>query len=597
MSRKPIFILTAAVTAVAASLAFAATSGPAPASRGASTGRGAPAPAASAPVEAPVILPKSIPADGKPQINGPRVTSGTPGHVFLFKIPATGDAPLAFSADNLPAGLTLDSSTGIITGSLKAPLAVATTFHVKNSKGEAVKQIVIVGGDHKLALTPPLGWNSWNCWGLTVTDARVRAAADGFIASGLAAHGFQYVNIDDGWEIPAPNPNRGRGRGAATTSGPASASAPATTPAPAGPALRAPDGTILCNTKFPDMKALGEYIHGKGLKFGIYSSPGPRTCGGYTASWQHEEQDAATWTSWGVDYIKYDWCSYSEVVQRDPTAPPINSGYSMAILKQPYQVLRKALDKQNRDIVMSLCQYGWGAVWEWGAEDGINGNVWRATGDITDTWQSMSNIAFQQNGHEAFTGPNHWNDTDMLVVGKVGWSNNLHDSRLTQNEQVTHIGLWAILAAPMLMGCDLTQLNDFTINLMSNDEVLAVNQDPLGMQGKRISPTGSGQQANRAPAQVWARQLWDGTIAVGLFNLGDAPAPVVATLTELNAGLKTTIPAGAPVRDLWQLKNLAPAAESISLEVPRHGMILLKIGTPKPEAESIANIVKLHAPK
>ena len=297
--------------------------------------------------------------------------------------------------------------------------------------------------------------------------------------------------------------------------------------------------------KFPDMHALGQYIHSKGLKFGIYSSPGPTTCGGYAASWQHEEQDAKTWASWGVDYIKYDWCSYSNVVAKAPagSVPRENSGFDMATLKRPYQDIRKALDGVDRDMVMSLCQYGWGNVWEWGAEPGINGNVWRATGDIHDNWRSMSNIGFAQNGHETFSGPGHWNDTDMLVVGKVGWGPMLHDSKLTQNEQLTHISLWSILAAPMLLGCDLTQLDPFTRALMTNDEVLAVNQDPLGKMGHRIAQIGN--------TQVWARPLWDGTTAVGLFNLDNAPAPVSISLADL----KLTAP--QEVRDIWQLKNLS----------------------------------------
>jgi alpha-galactosidase len=589
--------LTLAVMAAVSTLALAGGGGP---------GRGA----ATAPAEPPVVLPKSIPADGKPQINGPRIASGNVNHLFLYKLPATGDGELTFSADNLPYGLTLDAKTGIITGKRNAAVTEAVNFRVKSAKGEATKQVVIVVGDHKLALTPPLGWNSWNCWGLSVTDARVRAAADGFFNSGLVNHGFQYVNIDDGWEIQSP---RG-GRGAATGS------------APAGPAQRAPDGTILCNTKFPDMKALGDYIHSKGLKFGIYSSPGPSTCGGYTATWQHEEQDATTWASWGVDYIKYDWCSYNQVVNQAIPAEPGEqrfSNFTLKQLKRPYQVLRQALDKQDRDIVYSLCQYGMGNVWEWGAEDGINGNLWRATGDITDTWSSMSGIGFAQNGHEKYAGPGHWNDTDMLVVGKVGWGNNVRANRMTPNEQMTHIGLWSILAAPMLLGCDLTQLDEFTTNMMSNDEVLAVNQDPGGKQGHRIASMnadgtkagstppppastsapatgrgrGGGNPLNSAPKQVWARELWDGTMAVGLFNLSESPATVSITLKELNEGLKMNIAPGSKVRDLWQHKDLAPVADSISAEVPRHGMALLKIGNPKPDAECVAALVKMYPMK
>jgi alpha-galactosidase len=548
--------------------------------------------AGRAPAEPPITLPKSTPSDGKPQINGPLLTGSNLNHQFLYRIPATGDAPLTYGVDNLPAGLKLDPATGIITGSLKTPISTPVTVRVKNAKGEATRPFVIVGAAHALALTPPLGWNSWNCWGSTVSDARVRAAADGFVQSGLADHGFQYVNIDDGWEIRVEVQGRASAVGARSSPPVLNASA-----------LRNEQGVINVNEKFPNMKALGDYIHGKGLKFGIYSSPGPRTCGQYTGSWQHEEQDARTWASWGVDYIKYDWCSYSEVAPPDPAGGRQFSGFTLKQLKAPFQVMRTALDKQDRDILFALCQYGMGNVWEWGAEEGINGNVWRATNDINDSWSSMSNIGFAQNGHEQYTGPGHWNDTDMLVVGRVGWGNTQHASNLTQNEQLTHIGLWAILAAPMLMGNDLTRMDEFTINMMSNDEMLAVNQDPLGKQGWRIAAMDAADQpvtgtaANRAVKQVWGRPLVDGTFAVGLFNLGNEAAKVSIPVKDLATGLKTTFKTPLAARDIWQLKNLAPVGDTLSIEVPRHGMAFLKLGTPKPMADVIADVVKLHAPK
>ncbi len=530
-----------------------------------------------------ITLPRSIAADGRPQINGARVASATPGRIFLFRVPAIGDVPLTFSAEKLPAGLVIDTTTGIITGTLKQPVSVATTIHVKNAKGESTRQLVIVGGKHKLALTPPLGWNSWNAFGMRPTDARIRDAADALIASGLAAHGFTYVCVDDGWEVPKP----GRGvRGALGV---------------AGTPTRDPDGNILCNDNFPNMRALGDYIHSKGLKFGIYSSPGPTTCQGFAGSWQHEEQDTKTWASWEVDYVKYDWCSYDQVVQNGGAGAGRRRNYDLATLKKPYQVIRAALDKLDRDIVLSMCQYGMGNVWEWGVEDGINANIWRSTSDIRDNWPNVSRIGFSQNGHDTFTGPGHWNDTDMLVVGKVGWTYEpQHDSKLTQDEQLTHIGLWSILAAPLILGCDLTKLDDFTTSLMSNDEVLDIDQDPLGRQGKRISPATPAENPNAsaaAPQQVWARELWDGTMAVGLFNIGNEPAKVTVSLRELNEGLNMNLTGRQPVRDVWQLKNLAPADDILSAEVRSHGMVFLKIGTPRTDAECIAAIVKLHAPQ
>jgi alpha-galactosidase len=571
-----------------------------------------------------VVLPKSEAADGSPRINGPRVTGGTPGRPFMYRVPVTG-ADVTFAAEGLPDGLTIDAKTGMISGSLKSELAKAVTVNARNAKGTATKQLVIVGGKYKLALTPPLGWNSWNCYGGSVTQQQIQDAADGMVKSGLANHGFTYVNLDDGWEWRPPT---GRGRGANLP--------------PEGQGTRNADGTIGVNTKFPNMKALGDYIHGKGLKFGIYSGPGPTTCQGLEASWQHEEQDARTWASWGVDYIKYDWCGYSSVV---PAAPegytgrtfPINRGggggqiqIAFDELKVPYRTLRTALDKLDRDIVYSLCQYGWGNVWEWGADPDIKGDLWRTTGDIatgTNVWQSMAGIGFAQNGREVLAGPGHWNDTDMLVVGSIGlaFGGQPRPTYLTQNEQLTHIGLWSMLAAPLLLGCDMNSMDEFTINLMTNDEMLAINQDPLGKQAWRVAaldvndqPVSAtpppqpattepgargrgrgrgGNPQNAAAKQIWVRPLWDGTVAVGFFNQDTSPQKITISMSDLNGHLKTNFSGSVPVRDVWQHKDLAPATGSISAEVPRHGMAFLKIGTPKPVAECIADLVKMHSPR
>jgi alpha-galactosidase len=570
------------------------------------------------------VLPKSESADGSPRINGPRITGATPGRPFIYHIPATG-ADVTYSADGLPDGLTLDAKTGMITGSLKADGAKAVTLHAKNAKGEATKQVVIVGGQHKLALTPPLGWNSWNCYGGSVTQQQMQDAADGMVKSGLINHGFKYINLDDGWEM---RPGGGRGRRGG-------GDAAATGPAAAPPPTRNPDGTIIVNAKFPNMKGLGEYIHSKGLKFGIYSGPGPTTCQGLEASWQHEEQDARTWASWGVDYIKYDWCGYTSVVPLAPegytgkTFPLNRNGTRAQIafdeLKVPYSKMRGALDKLDRDLIFSLCQYGWGDVWEWGAEDDIKGDLWRCTGDIStgpNVWQSMSGIGFAQNGHEKYAAPGHWNDTDMLVVGSVGLANGgrPRPTFLTQNEQLTHIGLWSMLAAPLLLGCDMNSMDEFTTNLMTNDEMLAVDQDPLGKQAWRIAALDANDQPvsanapqpadagaggrgrgrgfnpqNAAAKQIWVRPLWDGTVAVGFFNLETSPAKISISLKDLGEQMKTSFNGSVPVRDVWQQKDLAPATDVLTAEVPRHGMAFLKIGTPKPDAECIDALVKMNS--
>ncbi len=469
----------------------------------------------------PVVPPRMTvpPLDPKPAIHGPRITGATPGRPFLFLIPATGTPPLTFAAKNLPAGITLDKTTGILSGALLKNGSTDAQIMVRNAQGRASRKLTIVGGVRQLSLTPPMGWNSWNCWAGAVDDAKTRQSTDAMLASGLAAHGFQYINIDDTWE-----------------------------------AQRDAKGEILTNAKFPDMKALSDYVHGKGLKIGIYSSPGPKTCGGYEASYQHEEQDALTYAKWGMDYLKYDWCSYSDIAKN----PDLDA------MKQPYRVMRAALDKTSRDIVFSLCQYGMGDVWQWGPE--VGGNCWRTTGDINDSWGSLYGIYSAQDGHEKLAGPGHWNDPDMLIVGRVGWGNP-HPSRLTPNEQILHISMWCLLASPLLIGCDMAQLDPFTIALLSNDEALDINQDTLGQPAGRRAKSGEGE--------VWARPLADGTTAVGLLNNGVEEEDVTANWSDL--GLRGR----QPVRDLWLHKDVGAFADKYTVRVPAHGAILLKIGKGK----------------
>jgi alpha-galactosidase len=455
-----------------------------------------------------------------PRINAPRITGGTPGRPFLFRIPATGEAPLRFAAKSLPPGLSLDARTGIIGGAIARAGRYAVSITVTNPRGSADSVLTIVGGDDALALTPPMGWNSWNVWGGSVDDAKVRAAADAMVKSGLAAHGYQFINIDDGWE-----------------------------------GKRDTNGVLQPNEKFPDMKALADYVHSKGLKIGIYSSPGPRTCQGLPGSYQYEEIDASTWAGWGFDLLKHDWCSYDRIAKDT----------SLAELQKPYIVMRDALKKTGRDIVFSLCQYGMGDVWKWGAD--VGGNYWRTSGDLTDVWSNMSSVGFRQAGREKWSRPGHWTDPDMLVIGKVGWGPNIHDTRLTPNEQITHISLWALQAAPLLIGADMTQFDPFTTALMTNHEVLEVSQDVLGKGASRIY--------QRERLELWARPLADGTIAAGLFNRGLQAVKMTATWQELG------LSGPQPVRDLWLQKDLGTSNGEFSAAVPAHGSMLLKIGRPK----------------
>ncbi len=477
-----------------------------------------------------VLTPRPGPA---PRINGPALTGVTPGHDVLYKIPATGARPITYAVRNLPRGLTLDPATGIIRGTIATRGRYPVTFTAQNAAGTARKSFTFVA-EGLLSLTPAMGWNSWNAYGRAVSDSLARAAADAMVSKGLIDHGWTYVNLDDGWERSARDSD----------------------PLYEGP-VRSPDGTMLTNKKFPDMKALGDYMHTRGLKFGIYSGPGPTTCQRLEASWQHELQDFQTFATWGVDYLKYDWCGYSNVLA------PGETNQQLDVLQRPYRAGRDALNNVPRDIVYSLCQYGWGNVWEWGAQRGIEGNSWRTTGDITDTWESMAGIGFRQVGNSKHASPGHWNDPDMLVIGKVGWGPRLRDSRLTPNEQYVHITLWSLLASPLLLGNDLTQMDDFELNLVTNDEVLAVHQDELGKAADRVS--------RKDELEVWARPLADHSLAVGLFNRDEMDMPVRVAWSELG------ITGPQTVRDLWRQKDLGVFSGEFSSTVPRHGAVFVRI--------------------
>ena len=470
----------------------------------------------AASVTAPYIL--TPPAPATPRYNGPLVFGVRPGSPVIFRLAFSGDKPMKYAVEGLPKGVSLDPDKGVLSGSVAEKGDYPLVFIAKNAKGETRAEFTLKVGD-KIGLTPPMGWNSWNCWGLSVSQEKVMSSAAALINRGLADYGYSYMNIDDAWEA----------------------------------AERNPDGTISPNEKFPDMKALGDWLHSNGLKLGIYSSPGDHTCGGHLGSLDHEEQDATTFASWGVDYLKYDWCGYSKVFNP-------SKDHSTAAYMRPYMKMQQYLREQPRDIFYSLCQYGMANVWEWGAF--VDANSWRTTGDIRDEWGSMSGIGFSnQLELYPYAGPGHWNDPDMLVVGKVGWSDNLRDSRLTPDEQYTHISLWSLQAANMLIGCPIDQMDDFTFNLLCNNEVNAVNQDVLG------------QQAHRDDAedgmQIWSRDLADGGKAIGIFNLNESSVP-----TYLKGALERIGVKADTVRDLWRQKDIPTEA---TYNIPPHGVLYVKV--------------------
>ena len=377
-------------------------------------------------------------------------------------------------------------------------MAVLIALVIASSHGAMVAQSA---AGRSLAPTPPMGWNSWNKFACNVSEELIRETADAMVSSGMQAAGYQFVNIDDCWQVS-----------------------------------RDAQGTIVADpARFPSgIKALADYVHGKGLKLGVYTDAGTLTCQKRPGSLGHELQDAKTYAAWGVDYVKVDWCHAEGL---DPEVQ--------------YAKFRDALAQAGRPIVFSICNWGVKAPWTWGP---VTGNLWRTTDDISDTWESMSLIGFSQNGLQKFAGPGHWNDPDMLEVGNGG---------MKPDEYRVHMGLWALLAAPLLAGNDLRSMPPETREMLTNGEIIAVNQDAKGIQGHRLWDEG--------PLEIWAKSLADGSNAVGLFNRGGSELKITLDFKMLN------ISGPAKLRDLWQHKDLGVAQDSYSATVPKHGVVMLKV--------------------
>ncbi len=465
---------------------------------------------------------------------------------------------MTFEAKGLPRGLKLDPATGIISGRIRSAGAQGkdreyrVTLIARNARGEARRELrIVVGG--QIALTPPMGWNSWNLWGNTVSQEKVEAAARAMVESGLADYGWSYINIDDGWQ--------------GVRGGKYNAIQP--------------------NGKFPDMAGMVNRIHALGLKAGIYSSPWCGTYAGhigttcdredgiywwveqgivdadmkldrkqkavkredlrYFGKYSFARQDARQWAAWGIDYLKYDW-------------NPNDRFY----LKQ----MRDALDATGRDILYSVsctAKIGMGPYLSQYAE------AWRTTNDIRDNWESVSEIGFRthkckgQDQWAPYKRPGSWPDADMLVVGKLGWWSGVHWTGLTPDEQYTHITLWSILASPLLLGCDLTELDPFTLSLLCNSEVIDVNQDPLGLQASRVA----GDETHA----IYVKPLEDGSLAVALFNLGDEPRVMGFVPRLLGIVGEQTF------RDLWRQQDIGKVnpREKWETEVAPHGTVFLQI--------------------
>ena len=372
----------------------------------------------------------------------------------------------------------------------------------------------------RVAPKPPMGWNSWNHFAGRVTDADIRSTADNLVSTGMRDAGYVYVNIDDTWQ-----------------------------------GKRDAQGVLHSNERFPDMKALSDYIHAKGLKFGIYSSPGARTCAGYEGSLGHEAEDARMYAAWGVDFLKYDLCSLREDMKKAKAEHPDDPDVAKNMMIAAYRKMGEALRATGRTIVYSLCQYGVDQPWTWGPS--VGASMWRTTGDISDSYARMSTIGFSQAGLAGYAGAGHWNDPDMLEIG---------NGKMSEDEYRTHMSLWALLAAPLLAGNDLSKMSDADRRILMNRDAIAIDQDGFSKQGERLYQNGD--------LDVWSRPLSGGRVAVGLFNRGASPTDISIDLQKVG------FPQGASLRDVWKQKDLGRRSGTFRDTVPSHGVTLLIVGTP-----------------
>jgi alpha-galactosidase len=489
---------------------------------------------------------RTPPAPPTPRINGPEIFGVRPDHPFLYHLPVTGNRPMEFSARKLPAGLTLDPATGDIRGMLHKKGEYHVTFHAENALGASDKKFKIVVGE-TIALTPAMGWNSWNHYAGRITQDLVLQNAKAMAGSGLINHGWSYVNIDDTWQ------------GAR------------------GGAFHGLQG----NEKFPDLKAMCDTIHGMGLKFGIYSTPWETSYatfpGGSSenpegvwtkptgrtvknrnilpcaiAQYHFTTNDADQWAAWGVDYLKYDW---------NPIELPET------------REMADALRNSGRDILFSLSN---NMNITNGPTIGKIANSWRTTGDIKANWTSMSQRGFGQDKWRPYSSPGHWNDPDMLEIA----TKERNQPGLTPDEEYTHMTLWCLLCAPLLLANDLSDMDAFTHNLLENDEVLAVSQDSLGDQAVEIARNGD--------ARVYAKKLADGSKAVGFFNTGTNGA---LTVTVKWSDLK--ISGNKMVRDLWRQHDLGRFSDQFEVVVASHSAELVKISTKR---SAFLNLLKKLIP-
>lgn len=480
--------------------------------------------------------------DKKPKINSPKLFGARPNNPFLYTIATTGQLPISFSAKKLPKGLFVDEKTGIITGKVVEKGTYLTTLKAKNEVGEATKIVKIIIGD-TIALTPPIGWNGWNSWARNIDQEKVIASADAMVKMGLSQHGWTYINIDDAWQGQ---------RGGQFNA-------------------------IQPNEKFPKFKEMVDYVHGLGLKVGVYSTPMITSYAGYiggssdfengkitdsiknnkrafryVGKYQFEHNDAQQMAAWGIDYLKYDW------------RIEVPSAEKMSV----------ALKNSGRDIVYSISNSApFSNVNDWVRLT----NTYRTGPDIRDSWLSLYVSAFTLDKWSPYGGHGHWLDPDMMILGNVTTGTSLHATRLTPDEQYSHVSLFSLLSAPLLIGCPIEQLDAFTLNLLTNDEVIEINQDPLGKAARLVLEENG--------VQIWQKPLEDGSYAIGVFNVGDygkTPESYFRwgdekaksfTLDFNKIGLKGKY----LLRDVWRQKDLGIFKDSFKTAIHHHGVVMLRM--------------------
>lgn len=456
--------------------------------------------------------------EGAPRINPPYITGNYPGTEFIFYIPTSGERPVEWKAEGLPEGLLLNPETGIIRGTVKEAGDYKVKLSAKNGQGKTSSELLIKIGN-ELALTPVMGWNSWNTFGTELTEALVIETAEAMIANGMRDLGYQYINIDDFWQL----------------------------------ADRGENGhMVIDSVKFPrGIRHVADYLHDRGFKLGIYSDASRYTCGGVCGSYGYEDTDAQDFASWGVDLLKYDYCGAPE-------------SKDTAIVR--YRKMGEALRATDRSIIYSVCEWGQREPWTWAKE--VGGHYWRTTWDIRDAWDMggygngknaiLTIIDINKNLAD-YAGPGAWNDPDMLTIGMFGKSGTINDGSskfgCTLDEYKTHMSLWCMMASPLLSGNDVRNMADSTTNILLNSEIISINQDPLGKQAKVIATQGN--------CEIFAKPLADGSTAIAIMNRGENTEETTVLLNELGIDQINS------VRDVWAHQNRKAVNEQ-TFSIPPH---------------------------